>query len=52
MFTKANCEDGAKMSSIDEIVLLMQKQQEEVKALLLAHKQEIVALLIEMREQQ
>jgi len=35
---------------IDKIVLLLQQQQEDVKKLFNQHNREIVALLIEMKE--
>ena len=35
---------------MNEIILLLQKQQDEIKALLLAHKREIVELLIKQKE--
>lgn len=43
---RAGTENGERMSSIlDQVVLLLQRQQDEIKALLLAHKREIVEFI-------
>lgn len=38
------------MSNIDRVVLLLQQQQEEIKKLLIKHRQDIIAILIEAEE--
>ena len=35
--------------SVDELVLILQKHQDEVRAMLLKHKQEILTLFIDIK---